>query len=359
MVETAINYSRRVNYPDLDVVKLLMAFLVIEIHTRPLMGFPFAERIIEGIDVIAVPFFFLASAFLCFRGLDEASFADKALPGAARVRRTIGKLLRLYLTWTVLFLPVTVFGSVIHGDGLVHALAIFARGTLLIGENYYSWPLWYLLASVVGFTLVYICLRGGVRSRRILLLSFVLLLVGYGITFVQGWEAAPATLSLPVKVYGAAFGGARNGVFEGFFYVAVGAVLGMRHHEVEEMPVLVEIALVVLGLAGTVLVSNDAHLPFCAAAGIGSFLLSIRRCGSGLRPHAGARNASTIIYLVHMYFIVLFVYGICGGTNVNLNANGVNGAWLYLFALGGSILLSVLVIAASRRLPLLKKVFGI
>ena len=161
MVETAINYSRRVNYPDLDLVKLLMAFLVVEIHTRPLMGFPFAERIIEGIDVIAVPFFFLASAFLCFRGLDEASFADKALPGAARVRRMIGKLLRLYLTWTVLFLPVTVFGSVIHGDGLVHALAIFARGTLLIGENYYSWPLWYLLASVVGFALVYICLRGG------------------------------------------------------------------------------------------------------------------------------------------------------------------------------------------------------
>lgn len=197
------------------------------------------------------------------------------------------------------------------------------------------------------------------HSRRILLLSFVLLLVGYGITFVQGWEAAPATLSLPVKVYGAAFGGARNGVFEGFFYVAVGAVLGMRYHEVEEVPVLVEIALVVLGLAGTVLVSSDAHLPFCAAAGVGLFLLSIRRCGSDLRPHAGARNASTIIYLVHMYFIVLLVYGICGGTNVDLNANGVNGAWLYLFALGGSVAVSALVVRAAKRFPLLKTVFGI
>lgn len=27
----------RINYPDLDVMKLLMAFLVVEIHTRPLM----------------------------------------------------------------------------------------------------------------------------------------------------------------------------------------------------------------------------------------------------------------------------------------------------------------------------------
>lgn len=151
----------RVNYPDLDVAKILMAFLVVEIHARPLMGFPLAERVVEGIDVVAVPFFFMASAFLCFRGLDEASFAEKTLPGAVRVRKTIGRLLKLYLIWTVLYLPVTVFGSVIHGDCLAYALAVFARGTLFIGENYYSWPLWYLLAGAVGFSLVYICLRGG------------------------------------------------------------------------------------------------------------------------------------------------------------------------------------------------------
>lgn len=153
--------AMRVNYPDLDVAKILMAFLVVEIHARPLMGFPLAERVVEGIDVVAVPFFFMASAFLCFRGLDEASFAEKTLPGAVRVRKTIGRLLKLYLIWTVLYLPVTVFGSVIHGDCLAYALAVFARGTLFIGENYYSWPLWYLLAGAVGFSLVYICLRGG------------------------------------------------------------------------------------------------------------------------------------------------------------------------------------------------------
>lgn len=151
----------RVNYSDLDVAKLLMAFLVVEIHVKPLMEFPLAERIIEGIDVVAVPFFFMASAFLCFRGLEEMSFVEKTLPGAVRVRKTIDRLLRLYLIWTVLYLPVTVFGSVIHGDSLAYALAVFVRGTLFVGENYYSWPLWYLLASAVGFALVYICLRGG------------------------------------------------------------------------------------------------------------------------------------------------------------------------------------------------------
>lgn len=217
----------RVNYPDLDVAKILMAFLVVEIHARPLMGFPLAERVVEGIDVVAVPFFFMASAFLCFRGLDEASFAEKTLPGAVRVRKTIGRLLKLYLIWTVLYLPVTVFGSVIHGDCLAYALAVFARGTLFIGENYYSWPLWYLLAGAVGFSLVYICLRGGVRSQYIVLLSFALLSVGFVITFVQGWEDAPAALSIPVQSYGTVFGGERRD-FRGFFLRGYG---GLVWHE--------------------------------------------------------------------------------------------------------------------------------
>lgn len=117
--------------------------------------------------------------------------------------------------------------------------------------------------------------------------------------------------------------------------------------------------LVVFGLSGTILVSNDAHLPFCITASTGLFLLSIRRCGANLKPHEWARNTSTIVYLVHMYFIVLFVYGIYGGMNADLYANGVDGPLLYLFALGSSALFSALVIVSSNRTPFLRKVFGI
>ena len=161
MTELKKNRSSRINFPDLDVAKLLMALLVVEIHTRPLRNFPFAETIIEGVDVVAVPFFFMASAFLCFRGLDESAFAERSSYGAIRARKTIAKLLRLYLTWTAIFLPVTIFGSFIYGDSLAHGVAVFMRGVLFVGENYYSWPLWYLLASVIGFGLAYVFLRGG------------------------------------------------------------------------------------------------------------------------------------------------------------------------------------------------------
>lgn len=157
--------SERVVFSDLDVVKFLMAFLVVEIHSRP-FG---TSSLVQGIDCIAVPFFFIASAFLCFRGLDVWQFSDGESGACFRVRKTIKKLLMLYVTWTVIYIPVSLFGYALNGLGPTAILVSFIRGTVFVGENMYSWPLWYLLASAVAFFLVFILLRGGascLHSRR-------------------------------------------------------------------------------------------------------------------------------------------------------------------------------------------------
>ena len=151
----------RVNYPHLDMVKLVMAFLVVQIHTNPFVDIPAANFVAKGVQNLAVPFFFLASAFLCFRGLNIKGFSTASSVESTRVRKTIIKLLQLYIIWTVLYLPVTVFGSVLLERSLLRAVASFARGAVLVGENFCSYQLWYLLASVVAFALVYLFLRGG------------------------------------------------------------------------------------------------------------------------------------------------------------------------------------------------------
>lgn len=357
---TSTQKAAKVNYPYLDLMKFLMALFVVEIHTRPLKGFYFAETVIEGIDVLAVPFFFLASGFLCFRDLNYASFDVGISTGTERVRNTIFKLLRLYLIWTLLYLPLTIFGNVLLGKNLLHGSISFIRGTLFVGENYYSWPLWYLLASIVGFTLVFICLhRGGWRFRRIILFSLFLLFLGFGITYVQGCDDAPVNLAVPIRIYCRVFSSSRNGLFEGFFYIAAGAALGLKREQLNGVPLSLEFAIVALGLTGNYLVSNDAHLPFCVIASIGLFLLSVHRYGANMNSCAPARRMSTIIYLVHMYFVVVFVYGICGESNPDLYASNVNRPLLFLFTLSGSILVSTLVIGVSKRMPIIKAAFGI
>lgn len=205
---------------------------------------------------------------------------------------------------------------------------------------------------------LYLSLQGG-RFKTIIPFSLFLLLLGFGITYVQSWDGASIYLSVPIKIYCHVFGSSRNGLFEGFFYIAVGAAFGMKWDQLNKVPVFPEVVAVTLGLAGIFLVSNDAHLPFCVIASIGLFLLSVRRHGTILNSHARARRMSTIIYLVHMYFVVVFVYGICGESNPDLYANSVNRPVLFLFVLCCSILVSILVINASKRVPALKTVFGI
>lgn len=351
--------SVKVNYPDLDTAKLLMACLVVEIHTRPFEALAIPEVIIEGIDVVAVPFFFIASAFLCFRGLREFDFSDSASCASLRVRKTALKLLELYFVWTVLYLPVTIFGDLLCGADLLHELLVFVRQTLLVGENFCSWPLWYLLAGFVAFGLVYCCLRSGMTLERIVGLSFLFLLTGYFIMFVTEWSGAPRAIAVPVAIYEKLFVNTRNGLFEGFFYVALGAFFGTRHKRFESMSIVCPLIGLILGVLGCIFINANAHLPFCACAGACLFLLLIKRCGPDLPSHVGVRNASTIIYLVHMMFAVVFVYGICGGVNPDLHANDADRLLLYLFSLGGSALLSIVAIRLSKISPLIKRIFGI
>lgn len=108
-------------------------------------------------------------------------------------------------------------------------------------------------------------------------------------------------LAVPIRIYCRVFGSSRNGLFEGFFYIAVGAALGLKWDQLNRVPLLLEFAAVAFGLAGTYLVSNDAHLPFCAIASIGLFLLSVRRYGVNL-------NSCALAPYEHNYLPCAYVF---------------------------------------------------
>lgn len=351
--------SQKHSFPNLDIAKLIMAFLVVEIHTRPLndIGSGVVRQLISGIDCVAVPFFFIASGFLCFRGLALREFEDGRSPASARVRGTIRKQLRLYAIWTALLLPLALLGAYLRECGTAETALQIVRGVLFVGENDFTWPLWYLLASVVAFALVYFLLRRGVVPRLVLILSAMALLLGQFVEVALRWEGAPAPIALLAGLYGAVFVTARNGLFEGFFYVAVGMCIGLEWGKRPLPSFGATIACLAFGLVGCVVVSPSAHLPFCAMFAIALFLLSIRRAGDS--PHPWARKASTVVYLVHMVFAVVFVYGICGYGEIAFSNAPVSHVTLYAFTLACSLLTATIVISFGRRLPVVKTVFGV
>lgn len=280
-------------YPLLDAMKLLMALAVVEIHTKP-AGVPDgpAGDFLLAAEGVVVPFFFIASGFLCFRSVGVADLAPGG-PGERRARGACLRLLRLYAVWSLVYLPVSFFGLWLQGASPLKGALLLARGFLVVGENWCSWPLWYLLASAVGFALAWLMLRGGVPLRRILAASAALCVLGWGMEALYASGVAPEPLAKLLSLYFKAFVNVRNGLFEGFFYVVLGMCMGVRREGLVSLPAAVPAAVFAAAFAGCALVTPDQHLPFCALASAGLLLLSTRRAaGEGL---PALRRASTVI----------------------------------------------------------------
>lgn len=82
------------------------------------------------------------------------------------------------------------------------------------------------------------------------------------------------------------FGDVRNGVFEGFFYVAMGmafAALGVEKKGGGSQRTCW--GGILLGAFGTFAITPDAHLPFCVLFSCSVFLLSIARHGADMPAH--------------------------------------------------------------------------
>ena len=105
--------------PGIDLVKPVLALLVIWIHTAPLAGpAPTVNTYVTaGAARLAVPLYLAISGYLLFRRMNPP------------VRRQIRRLLELYLIWVVLYLPVIVHDQLSEGlEGPVHLVRLVLGG---------------------------------------------------------------------------------------------------------------------------------------------------------------------------------------------------------------------------------------
>lgn len=103
-------------HTGIDLFKVLMTLVVVMIHTTEAAPAWFK---------IAVPYFFLASGFFFFRNWETGGEEVRM-----KERKWLSRLVVMYLVWTLIYLPFTVYGLMQDDLGIGKSLAVFARNLL-------------------------------------------------------------------------------------------------------------------------------------------------------------------------------------------------------------------------------------
>ncbi|MGN1479071.1 MAG: acyltransferase family protein [Acutalibacteraceae bacterium] len=352
------------NYNFLDLVRFICALLVVTIHVEP---FGLAETtslfgylnfgIQNYLARIAVPFFFVASGFFLYKKTTLPEF------DTAPTKKYVVRLLKLYLIWTIIYLPLAFLSLLKEGWGLKHAVPVYIRNVIFAGSYMH---LWYLPSLIVAVIIVSFLLYKKVNVKKIIILSSVLYFIGL---FAQSWfgfitpleELAPSLWNI-LRLVQSVIYSTRNGLFEGFVFVAIGMCFAFYDFNIKKGKAFAGFAVSMVLLLFEVFIlqrfelsrAHDMYLFLVPAAFFGfSFILNVKLPDNAI--YKSLRVMSYLIFYMHP-LINKAVTETLKCIDTRLSESGVK----FLITLTLTIALSYLIMKLSEKpkLRFLKKLYS-
>lgn len=284
------DFIKTKEFSCVDYMKLLMACCVIGIHTNLSCAFlnTTAKEIVNLLFSMAVPYFFICSGFFLFRN-------DKKADINYRIIHYVKGILFMYMIWTFIYLPFTVYSYCIDGLNFRQSFLAFVRGFLFIGEHTYSWPLWYLLALITAIVLIYCMKQLRFKPLMIAFVGFIMFFLGHYINYLHTNRFDLIWIKSLIDIYFKIFQNTRNGLFIGLFYVSLGLIIA--HFGRIKNPI-VNICIIVMG-GYLAYQKSFVGMPLVIFS-LFSLTLSEPRFTKGA---VTCRKLSTIFYFTHMLLI--------------------------------------------------------
>lgn len=296
------------NFNSIDLFKLIMAAVVVAIHTNPIASWTnqAAIKIVVMIEEWAVPFFFVASGFFLFNTM-KVPYTE----GVKRIDKYIVKILKMYCAWTLISLPLTLYGYFISGNGIISCILSYFKYFLFVGKLYNSYHLWYLLALIYALAVIRILIKKGFGSIIIAGLSIIVYLFAQMMSVLtENLSTLEGIVRTFVTLYQYVFN--NGGIFTGMIYVSAGMLIACYRLRINKwlgLAALVMLNVLKLftgGIAIRLLMPVEAALLFMV-------LLEIK-----LPEHEiweKCRKASTVIYLSHLIFFSIYTFIIIRNPN--------------------------------------------
>ena len=200
-------------YNAIDAFKFLSAILIIALHVNPFKGIsePLALIFRNMVSIIAVPFFFTTSGFLFFKKLNASKNQTEV------VKNYVLRLLKMYLTWSLVYFPFVVLEWVSEGVNVLTYLRDF------FFEGSYS-TIWFLNASIWAVLFVYFLYKK-LNLKQVFLISFIFYMVGCGLSYYYYPIIKIPLFEKLGNLYYSFFKTTKNGLLFGAVYFALGAIL--------------------------------------------------------------------------------------------------------------------------------------
>lgn len=205
-------------YAAIDIARYVSALLVVAIHVYPFadLSETFNTYFIAIICRLAVPFFFVISGYFFFRKLKKDDYEGNL----DKLKAYLWRIGKIYLIWTVIYLPYTIWNYVSAGLSW-QSLLSWIRDFFLNGSYYH---LWFLPAMMLGMAIVwYLYEKKGMGFT--LKVSLGLYFIGYLINiYAPIWESLPY-VSILYGFFTKTLVTARDGFFFAPMFLSIGLLL--------------------------------------------------------------------------------------------------------------------------------------
>lgn len=284
-----------------DICKFIMAFVVIAIHTNPVVNCT-NSIIVQGVIIIegwAVPFFFIASGFFLFYNMEK--------PYSLHLQRMdsyLKKIIILYCAWTLISFPLTVYGYVQSGNSMIECVLSYIKYFFFVGKLYNSYHLWYLLALIFAVIVIRFMLKRNIKVRYIVLTAIFFYTMSEFMLYIPEYvQDKTAIIYKLVSLYQYVFN--KGGIYTGMIYVVIGMLIAQSRKYINRwLAILVMIGINLLKIYCYEIVEDylniiESALFFMIVVGVEIFNKTIYRY---------LRKASTIIYLSHLIWYSFYSF---------------------------------------------------
>ncbi len=287
-------------FKGVDIAKFVMAIFVVAIHTLPFFGSVNNNvvDIFQETVKLAVPYFFMASGYFLFLKIYKESDKSNQL----KILKIYGKrIFKLYLYWTIIYLPITIIESFNNNIVLTNDVLLFVRGILLVGESYYSWPLWYLLSMIYSLVIIYFLFRLKFKISLIFGFSIIVYIASIVMNYVMDGQIIGEYASASRNLIQYSFGNGR--IFSGMLYIMIGAMLARPSIKIQSYLLVI---FVIFGLYFQLnrylFISEFGFILLRTVVFIATLKLSLPNVTNNLFY----RKCSTVMYFLHM--IIFYIY---------------------------------------------------